>query len=174
MDEFRGILRYRVNSVFMNGLWPYKCKHTSELCGLPHVLCFKELQGWHHVTLSCHIMSLSLSLSYASKCILLLYKKSVSEIKTFSSKKSELIFSPRGLNNHIITSHYKPYSKTSLHIQQNIPVIASRAAASLGSYQTFLLCPHYERERDARISMMTMSSTCRLIYAVNSVNYLVL
>ncbi len=69
---------------------------------------------------SCHIMSLSLSLSlsYASKCILLLYKKSVSEIKTFSSKKSELIFSPRGLNNHIITSHYKPYSKTSLHIQQ--------------------------------------------------------
>ncbi len=59
-----------------------------------------------------------------------------------------------------------PTAKLVSTYNKNIPVIASRAAASLGSYQTFLLCPHYERERDARISMMTMSSTCRSIYAV--------
>ncbi len=113
MDKFRGILRYRVNSVFMNGHYDPTNVSTLQNFGVCPVCCvLKSCRG--------DIMShgVCLSLSYAPKCVLSLYKKSVSEIKTFSSKKSELIFSPRGLNNHIITSHYKPYSKTSLHIQQ--------------------------------------------------------
>ncbi len=167
MDEFRGILRYRVNFVFMNGLWPYKCKHTSELCGLPHVLCFKELQGWHHVTLSCHIMSLSLSLSHMRPNAFFCYIRNQFQKSKLSHLRNRNWYS--ALEVWIITSLpaiTNPTAKLVSTYNKNIPVIASRAAASLGSYQTFLLCPHYERERDARISMMTMSSTCRSIYAV--------
>ncbi len=84
MYEFHCIPCYRVNSVFMNGLhhpvcvfgetiWPKKCKHTSEHFGLPCVLCFKELQRWHHVT---GLVGLSLSRMCVPKCSLSLVCKS--------------------------------------------------------------------------------------------------